>query len=257
MTVIFFLGLATILVPISLGVAWLSIVFKVYHEQVFLIGGALLIFYGILSFFGKTVMFPMKWQPDLSKPTNSLGVYTLGIFSGIASSCCAPVLAGMLTLTALTASLPLAFIISLTYILGMTMPLFILALIWDQQRIGQSKIFKGLPITFRFGSWKHIVHSTHLLVSIIFVTIGSYVIYVARHGESAVAAPWQITLSASFQSFIQSIATSASQHPLISLVVYSLVILGWLGLMRAIKYKEVRQLAQERSSHEKDEQHCH
>src|SRR3989338_2236896 len=53
MTSIFFFGLATVLLPISLGVAWLSGFFTSYHTIIFTIGGLLLILYGILAFFGK------------------------------------------------------------------------------------------------------------------------------------------------------------------------------------------------------------
>lgn len=223
MTGIFFIGLATILVPISLGVAWLSSFFSNYHQTVFTIGGILLITYGIMAFFGKTVMFPLRWQPNLDQPANVVGVFTLGMFSGIASSCCAPVLAGMLTLTAMAASLPLALFISLTYVLGMTIPLFVLALIWDKKQIGQSKIFRGRAIKFKIGNWKHVVHSTHLLVSLLFIVTGAFVLYTATHGEAASASPWQSRISAMIQAPIHSAAQATASHPAVSLGAYFLL----------------------------------
>lgn len=236
MTAVFFLGLATILVPISLGAAWLSIFFSQYHSQVFIIGAFLLIFYGVLAFFGKTIMLPFHYQPDLTKPTNTFGTYTLGIFSGIASSCCAPVLAGMLTLTALTASLPLALLVSLAYIFGMTLPLFVLSLIWDKTDVGNAKWFKGKPISITVGSWKHVVHSTHLFVSTLFIAIGLFVLYVALHGEAAVASSWQTQLTATLQAPIKAIAQAASNHPIISLAVYLILgIGGWIMMKRVSK----------------------
>ncbi|MEK7170955.1 MAG: cytochrome c biogenesis protein CcdA [Patescibacteria group bacterium] len=232
MTVIFFLGLATILLPISLGVAWLSSFFTGYHATIFIIGGSLLILYGVMAFFGKTVMVPLHFSPDLSKSRGAFGTYLLGIFSGIASSCCAPVLAGMLTLTALSASLPIALLIGLTYVLGMTLPLFILSLIWDGKRIGQSKLFKGVPVTVKLGSWRHVVHSTHLLVSAIFIAVGALVLYTSINGEAAIAAPWQTRISAIMQGSIRGFADQASRHPYISTLVYVVLILGWLWLIR-------------------------
>lgn len=236
MTAVFFLGLATILVPISLGAAWLAQLFSHYHSQIFIIGAFLLIFYGVLAFFGKTVMLPFHYQPDLTQPRNSFGTYTLGIFSGIASSCCAPVLAGMLTLTALTASLPLAFLISLAYIFGMTLPLFVLSLIWDKTDVGNARWFKGKPITIKLGAWKHTVHSTHLLVSALFISIGLFVLYVALHGEAALAASWQTRIISSLQSPITTVSQSAANHPFVSLVAYLLIAFGaWLAMSRISK----------------------
>lgn len=232
MTVIFFLGLATVLLPISLGVAWLSGFFTGYHQIIFTTGGLLLILYGMMSFFSKTVMIPLHFMPDLHQSRGVFGIYVLGIFSGIASSCCAPVLAGMLTLTALTASLPLAMLIGITYILGMTLPLFVLSMIWDSQKIGQSKLFRGIPITVRFGRWQHVVHSTHLLVSLIFIAIGGFVLYTAVHGEAATAAPWQTRLSSMGQGQIAKISTMASAHPLSTIIVYVLLITAWIWLVK-------------------------
>ncbi|QQG50270.1 MAG: hypothetical protein HZB70_01660 [Candidatus Berkelbacteria bacterium] len=232
MTLIFFLGLTTILLPISLGAAWLSGLFTGYHTAIFIVGGLLLIAYGIMSFFGKTVMIPLHYTPDLKRSRGVFGTYLLGIFSGIASSCCAPVLAGLLTLSALSATLPVATLIGLTYVLGMTLPLFILSLVWDAKKIGQSKFFRGRPIRFQLGGWRHVVHSTHLLVSILFIAIGGFILYSAANGESAVAAPWQIRLNANFQGAIQDFANFAARYPLLSLTAFILLITGWVLLVR-------------------------
>ncbi|OGD61622.1 hypothetical protein A3A71_00080 [Candidatus Berkelbacteria bacterium RIFCSPLOWO2_01_FULL_50_28] len=232
MTLIFFLGLSTVLLPISLGAAWLSSLFTGYHTTIFVIGGALLIAYGVMAFFGKTVMIPLRYSPDLQKSRSVFGTYLLGIFSGIASSCCAPVLAGLLTLAALSATLPVALLIGLTYVLGMTLPLFILSLVWDAKKIGQSKFFRGRPINFQLGKWKHVIHSTHLLVSVLFVSIGGFILYTAATGTSAVASPWQVRLNANFQGAIQGFADTASRYPVLTLIIYALLIGGWILLVR-------------------------
>ena len=50
--------------------------------------------------------------------------FALGVFSGIASSCCAPVLAGVMTLSALSGSAVGGVVLGLAYVFGMTFPLF-------------------------------------------------------------------------------------------------------------------------------------
>ncbi|MBI4535842.1 MAG: glycosyltransferase [Ignavibacteriae bacterium] len=47
-----------------------------------------------------------------------LGVYSLGVFSGIASSCCAPVLAGVIALSGVASSFALALGLGTAYVTG-------------------------------------------------------------------------------------------------------------------------------------------
>src|SRR5229473_1510363 len=61
-----------------------------------------------------------------------LSVYTLGIFSGVASSCCAPVLAGVIALSSAVSSFWLALVLGSAYVFGMVAPLFVIALLWDR-----------------------------------------------------------------------------------------------------------------------------
>ena len=234
MTIVFALGLATILVPISLGVAWLSSLFAQYHSIFFLIGGLLLILYGILSLFGKSLMIPPNVQPRIDKTGNFISVYTLGIFSGIASSCCAPVLAGILTLTALSSSIPLALIISLSYILGMTLPLFVLAMFWDNKKIGQTKFLQGFTIKFHLRKWNYQILSTHLFMGLIFLATGVVVLYVAVHGEAASASTWQTNLSAIMQAKIQRLGMFAQKYPYISMMIFIGFISFWIILIKKI-----------------------
>ena len=58
---------------------------------------------------------------------DSAGVFALGVFSGVASSCCAPVLAGVMTLSALSSTPVGAGVLGLAYVSGTTFPLFVIA----------------------------------------------------------------------------------------------------------------------------------
>lgn len=131
MTLIYFIGLALVLVPIGLGVNFLSRLFSNYHEQVFLIGGLFLIFLSILTLFGKTIPLPFKVKANFQK-SDVLSIFILGLISGAASSCCTPVLVGVLTITALSGTFLYALLLSLTYVLGMVFPLFIMSHFWDR-----------------------------------------------------------------------------------------------------------------------------
>src|SRR6266487_3328310 len=95
-TGVFAAGVATLIVPIGLGASALSAALPAHHLLIFSAGGV-----AVLA--GWKPMLPM---PALRSPSgHGYGAaYGLGLFSGIASACCAPVLAGVVMLTGATAS---------------------------------------------------------------------------------------------------------------------------------------------------------
>src|SRR3989344_5095092 len=100
MTFVYFLGILTIFLPLGLGAASLSRVFADYHNLFFTAGGLFMIALGLFMLAGKSVMLPIHVHPHLKKYDFG-SIYTLGVFSGVATTCCAPVLAGVLALSAM------------------------------------------------------------------------------------------------------------------------------------------------------------
>ncbi len=195
MTFIFFLGVATILIPIGLGVAYLASFFKGYHTQFFYLGGFFLLFLSLLSFSGKKLSLPFKQVPIL-KNHDAFSVYGLGLFSGLASSCCAPVLAGVLTLTALSASFYQALVLTLVYVFGMVFPLFLIAYFWDKGRLSDNKIIRGKVFTFNILGKEKRIHSTSLLSGTVFLLVGLLVLYLAASNQIISVSPQQAQLLA-------------------------------------------------------------
>lgn len=175
MTFVYFLGLAIILVPIGLGVNALSQLFSNYHKEVFLIGGIFLIFLSILTLFGKTIPLPFKVRADFKNKDIS-SIFILGLISGAASSCCTPVLIGVLTITALSASFWYALLLSLTYVLGMVFPLLILSYFWDKFDFSQARFLHGKTFEFSILGRKHYLHSSHLISAIILAAMGILIV---------------------------------------------------------------------------------
>ena len=102
LTFVFATGLAVVLVPITLGVGVLTESLLRFHSAVYALGGILMLGLAAVVVFGLHWSLPMfKNAPDLQR-TDSGGVFALGVFSGAASACCAPVLAGVVTLSAVT-----------------------------------------------------------------------------------------------------------------------------------------------------------
>jgi cytochrome c-type biogenesis protein len=141
-------GVATLIVPIGLGASALSAALPAHHLLIFSIGGAAMLAGGAAVLAGWKPMLPM---PSLRSPSgHGYGAaYGLAWFSGIASACCAPVLAGAVVLTGSALSFGAALAVSLTYVAGMVAPLAVLALV----RGIRSRTFRStLPSSVRTAS---------------------------------------------------------------------------------------------------------
>ncbi len=166
MTLVFALGVTAILLPIALGVSAISIYISFNHSLLFVIGGFFMLFLGIASILGIQLMPMIHPNVNLEK-TGVPTVFALGVFSGVASSCCAPVLAGILILTALTTSIFGAALVGAAYVIGMVFPLFVVATFMDKSSSVQ-RFLQGKMIGTRFGT----VHSSRLLATAILLSMG-------------------------------------------------------------------------------------
>jgi len=94
MTFVFAAGVGTVILPIALGASAVSGLLQSRHTPIFATGGALMILAGLATLAGRAPAVPMPFSAPLARPGTS-GVWLLGVFSGAATACCAPVLAGV------------------------------------------------------------------------------------------------------------------------------------------------------------------
>lgn len=131
LTLVFAIGLASILVPVALGMRIIVSLFDQFHTTTYLLGALLMVIVGLMTLFETKLMLPL---PHFTMPrqTTVVSTFLLGVFSGITSSCCAPVLFAAITLSSLSPTLLTAFIVSIVYVLGIVFPLFFLSLLYDR-----------------------------------------------------------------------------------------------------------------------------
>src|SRR2546428_5535311 len=98
MTFVFAAGLGLIILPIALGAAAIGAAITAHHLIFYLAGGAMMLALGLYVLVGGKLMLPMPAM-RASRGSGPLAVLSLGAFSGVASSCCAPVLAGVAALS--------------------------------------------------------------------------------------------------------------------------------------------------------------
>lgn len=196
MTFVFFLGIAVIIIPIGLGAAGLAQIFRNFHKEMYIFGGAFMIILAIMAISGRGLaMIPMKKRKAPKVDSfNAKSVFGLGIFSGAATSCCAPVLAGAITLAAISGAFWKALVVVFAYVFGMTFPLFITAYFYDRFKIENSRFIKGKVWQFKIGRKEIFLHSTNLLAGIMFFTVGIILLVLAFSNKAFWAPSYQVKI---------------------------------------------------------------
>ena len=114
------------------------------------------------------------------------------MFSWVASSCCAPVLVGVMTLSALSGSPAGGLVLGLAYVFGMAFPLFVMALLWDRFRLGERTFLKARPVRLHFGARILATNTVNLMVAAAFTVMGLFVMYLAGSGEMTSGPGFQV-----------------------------------------------------------------
>ena len=194
MTFVYFLGLLVVFMPIGLGVSAVSQLFSTYHNLIFTLGSLFLITLGLILVLGIQFSFPTLAHPQLKR--SGLGsVFVLGIFSGIATTCCAPVLAGVLALAALPSSFLLGGAYTLAYVLGMVIPLFILSALLDKGKFHEK--FFAFRKTISYGLFGKKIRLTfsNLFSGLMFLALGTFIFYLSLTNNLTTHASYQVSIN--------------------------------------------------------------
>mgnify|MGYP001577293926 CR=1 FL=1 len=218
-TFVFALGLAFVLVPIALGVRFAIFFLDTYHLQIYYLGALIMILMGIMT------LKPIFHLPQIfrvsgiqNKKINTVSVFGLGLMSGLTSACCAPVLFAAVTLTSLSPTLFQALIVSLAYVLGIVMPLFLMSLFYEKATAGISgpKRYKIYTTLKYFGAG--IFFITGILIAI-FNYLGKI----------------QMNQMEPYSQKIRMIVFAVAkyfQNPLVDFLVFALVLFSFYKLLR-------------------------
>lgn len=212
MTFVFAAGLALIILPIALGAAAIGSAISAHHLVFYLAGGTLMLALGLYMLVGGKLMLPMPAMPA-RRGSGPLAVLSLGAFSGVASSCCAPVLAGVAALSGASGSFSNALILGIAYVFGMVFPLFVIALLWDHFNWGESRLLQGKRFTIALFGRRLALHSTALASGLILIAMGVVVIVIAFRGNAMPSSGWQLSLSAHVQHYAHLLKVWAGTLP--------------------------------------------
>jgi cytochrome c biogenesis protein CcdA len=179
LTFVFAAGLAMIMLPITLGISLVAGTIAKYHAPFYYAGGTLMLLLAIYSLSGHMWSMPRFLRAPDTGRGDSASFFALGVFSGIASSCCAPVLAGVMTLSALSGSPAGGTMLGLAFVLGMTFPLFALALTWDRLHLRDRSWLRARPIRLLLPGRTIVTNTINVAVAAAFAVMGGFVIYLA------------------------------------------------------------------------------
>jgi cytochrome c biogenesis protein CcdA len=189
--------------------------------------------------------------PD-TRRGDTASFFALGVFSGIASSCCAPVLAGVMTLSALSGSPGGGTMLGLAFVLGMTFPLFVMALLWDKLRLRERPWLRARPVRLRIAGRALHTNTVNVAVAVGFAVMGGFVIYLAGAQQMTAGPGFQVAIGRWLSSMFQQIQQwlDPVPEPILGLLV--------LGVAAAFVWATLVDWRAERTTRQPSPQpHCH
>src|SRR5947209_4155682 len=229
MTFLFAAGIATIILPLAMGASIIRQLLTSQHTAIYVGGGVLMLVLALYVLLGGQIHLPMPGR-RVGGTTGLLSVYSLGLFSGIASSCCAPVLAGVIALSSVVASFWMALGLGLAYVFGMVAPLFLIALLWDRYDWRASRLFRPRSYIWRLGSLTRTLTATGLASGILLGIIGGGMLWMGLvYRSMPPLADWQVRFSAALQHIGQIVTNTLAFVPNWVGALIFLVLLGGLA----------------------------
>ena len=204
MTFVFFLGLLAVFLPLGLGFAGLGALFSKNHDWVFIIGGIFLLLLGASILLGFHFSIPFTKHPK-SKITGSGSVFILGVFSAIATLCCAPVLAGVLALSVLPGSVFWGGMYALVYVAGMVAPLLLIAFYMDKYNFTSKFEKLSSGVSYRILGKEITVTIAEITAGSMFFLLGILIIYLAKAGKLAMG---ENSFQTAINIFMSNLTTS-------------------------------------------------
>lgn len=181
MTLIFGLGIFVVLLPAVLGVAFISKMLFRYHDLVYYLGGSVMLLVSVITLLG--LKLPMPHFPWQNKPqkTDIGSIFLLGIFSGITSACCAPVLIGILALTFMSPSFLGALAIGGMYVLGMVVPLLLISLFLNN-KMPKITVLRRPLVTLNLFKKTFLINLSNIIAAVIFFVTGFFTVILTYTG---------------------------------------------------------------------------
>ena len=232
-TGLFYLGLISTLVPVGILAGTVGS-FLMENRTVLVIGAAsLVIVLGVIQLVG--LPLPALARSGAGEGTSTASVFILGSVYGIAGVCTGPILGSVLTVAAVGGNALYGGILLATYALGMTVPLFVMALLWKRLRIAERGWLK--PRMVRIGRWRN---SLLMIVSGV-LSIGIGVLLLLTDGTAGLGSILSIGDQFSAESWVLGTSSGISNLMFVLTAIVLLIAVAAIYLLRARRTEKPRQ----------------
>ncbi|MEU2403264.1 cytochrome c biogenesis CcdA family protein [Streptomyces rubiginosohelvolus] len=222
-TGIFYAGLATTLVPLGAAGSYAGRLFYGHRDALVTGAGWLIIVLGVAQIVG--LGFASRRMAELSgriRPTTVFSVYALGAVYGLAGFCAGPILGSVLTVAAVSGSPVYGGLLLAVYALGMAVPLFVLALLWERFDLGRRTWLRGR--TVQLGG-RFQLHTTSLLSGLFFIGLGA--LFLVYDGTTALPGLLGVDDSFAVEQWAQKLGERVPDGAaLVAVVLVALLVLG-------------------------------
>ncbi|WP_219466606.1 cytochrome c biogenesis CcdA family protein [Nonomuraea rhizosphaerae] len=201
-TLLFYLGLCAVLVPLGMGSAQVSRLFYGRQELLVAVAGWTLIGLGVLQVAGQGWAFgPLERLRGHLRGDSAWAVVALGAVSGLAGFCAGPVLGAVLTVAAASGDGLRGAVLLALYAAGMAAPLLVLSGVWQRYDLGGRRWLRGRGL--RVGRLR--THTTSLLSGLVFGGLGA--LFLLSDGTRALAVP----IPDSWEERLEGLAVQAQE----------------------------------------------
>ena len=230
-TAVFYLGLAATLVPLGMGVSAVSRLVYGKRSILILVSGVIIILLGVLQLLGRGFTFGTLSRIQGKVRGESTGAtFALGAVYGFAGFCSGPILGAVLTVAASSGQVIRGAVLLAIYALGMAVPLFLMAALWDRFELGRRSWLRGRELSI--GRLR--VHTTNLLSGAMFVLLG--VVFIAYEGTSALSGLYEaygvVDLAYTAERWVSSFANSVPDALVLTSVFAAILVLASIVLAR-------------------------
>ncbi len=169
-TGVFYVGLALVLVPLGAGSGALASVVTLHRQVLIVAAGSLIIALGIVQILGGgwSLQPAARFQQKMAARGTWASTVGLGAAYGLAGFCSGPILGAVLTVAAAGGQPLRGAALLAVYALGMTVPLFLLAVLWQRFDLGRRSWLRGRE--FSLGPLR--LHTTSTVSGLLFIAVG-------------------------------------------------------------------------------------
>ena len=225
-TALFYLGLLSTLVPLGVFAGTLGSLVTQHRGILVASGSGVVIALGLAQIAG--IRMPSILRNNAQAGSSRLSVFALGAVYGIAGVCTGPILGSILTVAAVGGNALYGGILLAVYALGMALPLFALALLWDRLGISGHSWLRPPPVTI--GRWSN---SWVMIISGA-LSIGIGVLLLVTDGTAGLGGVLTVTDQFQLESTVSGAASGVPN------TVFALLAATILAVTAALYFKSQR-----------------